>query len=64
MVTQFHHGVYCTPFHDIIAKTGKYFPMVQQDFSVYHKGSFLKCWWKAGDIQNITSIFVPVSDCW
>lgn len=59
-----HHVGFCTPFHDVIAKTGKYFPMMQQYFSVYHKGSLLKCWWKAGDLQDSSSIFVPVSDCW
>lgn len=30
----------------------------------YQKGSFLKCWWKAGDLQDISCMFVPVSDCW
>lgn len=58
-----HDMVFCSPFYHIIVKM-RHFSVVQKYCGVCHKGSFGRCWWKAGDLQDISCAFVPMSNCW
>lgn len=55
---------FCSSFQQVIAKMGQHFPMMQKCCGVYHKGSFWRWWWKAGDLQDTAYTFLPVSNCW